>query len=276
MPLFFGTSIPSKTIAIIFVEFFAWPSSVPALKYFAVNMKTWPKTVLRVLGVLMILSSVAHAQPRGLEVNLFGIGTVYSSKDYEINFPQSAVPVPSHFNFDKGLGGGVRVNWYTRGHWGEEFFFTYEPNTAHFTQINARPATSLNLDMKLMNIGTSALYYLNDDETHRIRPFLSVGVGWAVYQLTELSQQIVDDPLRGNAPDMNNSYEISLNYGAGFKARLNNWVGIRVDGKGYVGRNPSFGLTRNSSNPNATVFPAGGAINSGELSAGFVFYFGKP
>jgi hypothetical protein len=48
-----------------------------------------------------------------------------------------------------------------------------------------------------------------------------------------------------------------------------------MDAKGYVGRNPSFGLARESSNPNATVFPAGGAIWTGEASAGFVFYFGK-
>ena len=270
----FGTSILKKTTATNFLEFSAWPSSVPALKYVPVNMNTCLKTAVTVATVLMIFSSAAYSQPRGLEVNLFGIGTVYSSKDYQINFPQSAVPIPSHFNFDKGLGGGIRVNWYTRGHWGEEFFFTYEPNTAHFTRLSI-PASSLDLDMKLMNIGTSALYYLNDDETHRIRPFVSVGVGWAIYQLTELSQQIVDDPLRGNAPDVNNAYEIALNYGAGFKARLNDWIGFRVDGKGYVGRNPSFGLTRNSSDPNATVFPAGGAINSGEISAGVVFYFGK-
>ena len=270
----FGISIPKKTTAIIFFEFSAWPSPVPALKYVAVNMKICFKTALTVASVLMIFSSAAYADWRDLEVNLFGTGNVYSSKDYQINFPQSAVPIPSHFNFDNAFGGGIRVNWYTGGHWGEEFFYTYSPNTAHFTRLTV-PSSSLDLDMKLQNVGVTALYYLNDDETHRIRPFVSVGVGWAIYQLTELSQQIVDDPLRGNAPDVNNAYEIALNYGAGFKAKLKDWVGFRVDAKGYVGRNPSFGLTRNSSDPNATVFPAGGAINSGEVSAGVVFYFGK-
>jgi hypothetical protein len=132
-------------------------------------MKTWPKYASIVASVVMMFSNAAYAEfHRDLEVNLFGMGSIYSSKNYEVNFPQSAVPVPSHFNFDKGLGGGVRVNWYTRGHWGEEFFYSYEPNTAHFTRLGT-PSSSLDLDMKLQNVGANALYYLNDDETHRIR-----------------------------------------------------------------------------------------------------------
>jgi hypothetical protein len=245
------------------------------VKYGSVTMKTWLKFALIVVSVLMLFSNAAYADlGEDLEVNIFGIGAIHSAKDYEVAFPQSPTPIPSHFNFDKGIGGGVRVNVYSRGHWGQEFFYSYEPNTAHFTR-QGTPTSSLNLDMNLHNVGVSALYYLNDDETHRIRPFLSIGGGWAIYQLTEHSKQIVADPLRGNAPDMNNALEISLNYGAGFKAELRRWIGIRVDAKGFLGRNPSFGLARNSSDPNATVFPAVGAINTGEISAGFVFYFGR-
>ena len=196
-------------------------------------MKTWLKYASIIASVLMMVSSAAYAQlPQDLEVNVFGIGSVYSSKNYEVNFPQSAIPIPSHFNFNKGLGGGIRVNVDTHGHWGEEFFYTYEPNTAHFKRLTT-PPSSLDLNVEIHNVGVGALYYLNDDETHRIRPFLSIGAGWAIFQLTEGSKQIVEDPLRGNAPDMNNAIEIALNYGGGFKAKLRNWVGIRVDAKGY-------------------------------------------
>ena len=125
--------------------------------------------------------------------------------------------------------------------------------------------------MQLHKVGVNALYYLNDDETHRIRPFLSVGAGWAIFRPTGKAQSIARDPLRGNVPDLNTANEIALNYGAGFKAKLRSWIGIRLDARGFVGRNPSFGLARESSDPNATVFPAGGAIHTGEVSAGFVF-----
>ena len=245
------------------------------MKYVSVTMKTWLKSALIVVSVLVMSSNAAYADLReDLEVNIYGFGTIHTSKDYEVSFPQSPTPIPSHFNFNKGIGGGVRVNVYSRGHWAEEFYYSYEPNTAHFTR-QGTPTSSLDLDVNLQKVGVNALYYLNDDETHRIRPFLSVGGGWSIYQLTEHSKQVVADPLQGNAPDMNNALEISLNYGAGFKAKLRPWIGIRVDAKGFLGRNPSFGLARNSTDPNATVFPAVGAISTGEVSAGFVFYFGR-
>jgi outer membrane protein W len=274
---YFGTSIPNRIIATIwFDKFSAWPSSVPAVKYGSVTMRTCLKSALIVVSVLMIFSNAAYADlGQDLEVNIFGIGTIHSSKDYEIAFPQSPTPIKGHFNFDKGIGGGFRVNVYSRGHWGEEFYYSYEPNTAHFTR-QGTPTSTLNLDMNLHKVGVNALYYLNDDETHRIRPFLSVGGGWAIFAPTEFARQVAKDPLRGNVPDLDAANEISANYGAGFKAKLTNRIGIRVDVKGFVGRNPSFGLARASSDPNATVFPAAGAIHTGEASAGFVFYFGNP
>jgi opacity protein-like surface antigen len=239
------------------------------------NMRILLKSVLIPAVALVIFSNAAYAQlAEDLEVNVYGIGSIRSSKDYVIGFPQSPTPIQGHFNFDKGVGGGIRVNVYNRGHWGEEAFYSYEPNTAHFTQKGATTRT-LDLNMQMHNVGLNALYYLSDDETHNIRPFLSIGAGWAIFRLTHTARAIANDPMQGNVPDMDNSNEIALNYGAGLKAKLTSWVGVRLDARGFVGRNPSFGLARESSDPNATVFPAGGAINTGEISAGFVFYFGR-
>ena len=67
--------------------------------------------------------------------------------------------------------------------------------------------------------------------------------------------------------------EIALNYGVGVKMRSSDWVGFRADLRGFLGRSPSFGLVRRSNDPNATVFPASGAIHNGEASVGVVFYF---
>jgi hypothetical protein len=134
----------------------------------------------------------------------------------------------------------------------------------------------LDLDIRVHNIGVNALYYLNDDETRGIRPFLGIGIGAAIFQPTARSKAIARDPLRGNVPDLDTANELTMNYGAGFKTRLNSWMGVRLDVRGFLGRNPSFGLARESTDPNATVFPAGGAIHSGEASVGLVFYFGRP
>ena len=67
-----------------------------------------------------------------------------------------------------------------------------------------------------------------------------------------------------------------MNYGFGVKStRSAGWLGFRFDLRGFVGRHPSFGLARQSNDPNATVFPATGVIHNGEASAGLIFYFGK-
>jgi len=42
--------------------------------------------------------------------------------------------------------------------------------------------------------------------------------------------------------------------------------------RGFLTRTPSFGLPRESSDPNAKVFPAGGAFHNIEATAGIVFY----
>jgi outer membrane protein W len=239
-------------------------------------MRRWFKTAISVVGALLMLSNAAFAQLReDLELNIFGAGSIHSSKDFEISFPQSAIPISGQFKLDDAIRAGLRVNVFTRGHWGQEFFYSYEPNKAHFLRRTTPPA-SLDLSIGVHNFGVTGLYYFSDDETKRVRPFLSIGLGATVYRLTGEAVAIARDPLRGNVQDIDQSNEIAMNYGAGFKTKLSSWFGFRMDVKGFLGRNPSFGLARQSQDPNATVFPAGGAIHNGEASAGLIFYFGRP
>jgi hypothetical protein len=236
-------------------------------------MRRWFRSALFV-GVLLIYSGSAYAQlSKDFELNVYGAGVIYSKKDFEVGYPQSPVIIPGQFKLDKTFRGGVRANVYSRGHWGQEFFYSYEPNTAHFTRQT--PATSLDLDLQVHNIGVNAIYYLNDDEAQGIRPFLTVGIGTSIFALTGEARTIAKDPLLGNVPDIDTANELTMNYGGGVKAKLNSWVGVRADVKGFIGRSPSFGLPRSSPDPNATVFPAGGALNSGEASVGLVLYFGR-
>jgi hypothetical protein len=61
----------------------------------------------------------------------------------------------------------------------------------------------------------------------------------------------------------------------GFKSWLGSRFGLRFDVRGFVNRNPSFGFPRRSEDPDATIFPAEGAIHSVEASAGIVLYIGR-
>ena len=112
--------------------------------------------------------------------------------------------------------------------------------------------------MQVHNYGVTALYYLNEYESHSVRPFLSVGIGGTVYRLTPEARAFADDPLRGNLGDMDNSSELAFHYGVGFKTRSFDWLGFRADVRDFVGRTPSFGLARHSSTPMPRCFRLAG------------------
>jgi len=239
-------------------------------------MTRWLKTVILVSAFSFVFADGALAQLKdNLEFNLFAGGSFYTDKRFEIGFPQSALPIQGGFRLSKALRTGFRMGVYTRGHWSEEFFYSYEPSTAHFIRRTA-PSNSVDLTLGIHNYGITALYYFREDESYTIRPFLSIGVGGTFYRLTTSAQAFARDPLRGNIPGISHSNVPTLNYGFGVKTRSSGWLGFRADVRGFLGRQPTFGLPRQSDDPNATVFPASGAIFNGEASAGLVFYlFGR-
>lgn len=209
---------------------------------------------------------------RNMELNAFVSGNAHTKSNYQIGFPQSITPIQEQFKLNDSLGGGLRFNVNTTRHWGEEFFFSYEPNKASFIR-QTPPTADQSYNIRIYNFGGNAMYYLNEEEGAHIRPFLSVGLGGTVHQPTGSAKQIANDPLRGDLPGFETAAELALNYGIGFKQRLTEDIGFRMDVRGFLSRNPTFGLPRTSSDPNAVVFPAFGAINSLEVSAGVIFRF---
>lgn len=229
--------------------------------------------VILLVGCCISLSNAAYAQLKdNIEINLFGAGSWYNSKSYETSFPQSTTPIQSVFRLDHAVRAGLRVGVYTRGHWGEEFFYSYEPNKVHLDR-QTPPVSTLPLSIRVHNFGVTALYYFNEDETRKTRVFLKVGGGGTLYHLTTETEQFVRDPFRGNVPQIHNSNELSFHYGIGFKARAAKWVGFRADATGFVNAVPRFGLPDESNNPAAVVLPVSGVLNNAEASAGVVFYF---
>ena len=238
-------------------------------------MTRWLASLTLVTAVLFGGAGTTDAQilPQ-LELNLFGSGNWHTKNQFEIGYPQSVTPIAGEFRFDDGLGGGVRFNVNTSGHFGEEFFYSFESNEAHFIR-KTPPERQLDLGIQIHNLGVNGIFYFTSNELARTRPFLSVGVGATLYRPNTQARNIASDPLRGNLPGFGQSNEFTFNYGIGFKRRLGSVYGIRMDMRHFMGRNPSFSLPRNSNDPNATVFPADGAIHSFEASAGIVFYFSR-
>ena len=126
--------------------------------------------------------------------------------------------------------------------------------------------------MQVHQFAVNTLYYFSDDETETVRPFLTVGIGGTLYRPTDEAKSIARDPLRGNFAELNESSSLAVNYGFGVKAKAGSRVGFRLDARGFLTRTPSFGLPRDSPDPNALVFPTGGAFHNIEASASIVFY----
>jgi opacity protein-like surface antigen len=225
-----------------------------------------------VLVCLCLSLSIAAYAEEDYELNVFGGGSWYTKKPYEIAFPQSAAPLSGEFRLDRAVRAGFRFGVYTRGHWSEEFLYSYEPNKAHILRLSA-PSNSTSLPIQVHNYGVTALYYLSEDEHHSVRPFLSIGVGGTLYRLTNEAEAFARDPLRANLPGIKNSNELALHYGVGVKTRVSNWLGFRGDIRGFLTKAPSFGLPTESNDPNATVLPVNGALHNAEATAGLVFYF---
>jgi hypothetical protein len=232
-------------------------------------------SAIPLLGIFIVLSNNAFAQLKdNIEVNVFGAGSIYSTNHYEIGFPQSPTPIPGAAKFNAHARFGTRLGVYTRGHWGQEFFYSVESNTMQITQ-GGRSPSSTDVGIRMHNYGVNALYYLQETETHAVQPFLSAGIGGALYEIRQESESFLQDPGRGNLRDMDNANEVAFNYGFGFKVRSSRWLGLRLDIRDYVVRQPSFGLARSSNDPLATVFPATGVLHNGELSIGLTVYFGR-
>ena len=233
-------------------------------------MKGWLKGPVLLVVVLLVIPVALQAQEfRSVELNPFIAGSTHTKNQYEIGFPQAITPTPSQFLLDDTLRGGLRFNVNTSGQWGEEFYFSYEPNNARFIR-KTNPEVKVDYDIRIFNFGVNAMYYLYEEGSRKTRPFISFGLGGTMYQPTARARVAARDPLRGNFPGFESSAELALNYGVGFKRRMTERFDVRMDVRGFVGRNPSFGLPRSSSDPNVVVFPANGAIHNLEVSAGFI------
>ena len=230
------------------------------------------------IGVVLvgILATAHPALSQGLgsgdlELNPFFGGSWHSQNRFEITFPQSSPQEYKEFKLERAFRGGVRLNVFNSGHWGEEFMYSYESNQTRFISIFP-PRPELNLGIQVHQFAVNTLYYFDADPQMTVRPFLTFGIGGTLYRPTDEAKAIARDPLRGNLSAFEESFMFSFNYGWGMKVRASDKVGFRIDARGFVGRSPTFGLPRESSDPAATVFPAGGAIHNGEVSAGIVFY----
>ena len=127
-------------------------------------MARWmTRSVLSVV-VLVGIAGLAQAQEfRNMELNTFVALSSHTKNQFEIGFPQTITPIQAEFKLNNTTRGGLRFNVNTTRHWGEEVFFSYEPNKARLTR-KTTPAQTQNLPIRTYNFGINAMYYMNEEE----------------------------------------------------------------------------------------------------------------
>jgi opacity protein-like surface antigen len=194
-------------------------------------------------------------------------------------FVQADDPVPFNFEVDTAGRVGFRLNFLTATRWGAELYYGYDSTTASYV-LRDDPTVRLDLPIQNHGLGVNILYYPVGNgyplaTSGRLTPFVTGGVGAAIFRPTSEAKEIASDPLQGNLPDIIESSQVAYSYGAGVKYRLNRIFGVRGDVRGYLAKNPTFGLPTSSTDPNASVIPLEGYIHNTEISAGVIINFGS-
>ncbi len=214
----------------------------------------------------------------GFEIGGFGGYSIWKDRNFQIGPPQVPVgspPISLNFAYDDEIVYGGRFNILSRGHWGGEFSYSYQSNTLSLSRQNFT-GSSVRLDGGVHHFFYNMIFNLVPYEKSKLVPFVTGGVGLAGYALSDEARANAADPTVYGIGNLR-PYEkrFAYNYGFGIKAKITSRVGVRGDFRHIFSDVPSFGLPKESTNPNQVILPIQGKLQMYEASAGIYFHFSK-
>jgi hypothetical protein len=223
------------------------------------------------LAILLIAAAPAFAQTQ-YRFEVFGAVTFPMDKDFELGYPQASPPMQLTNDYSPGARGGVRLGVDGRGHWGQDFMYSYGANAAKI--VNHTNQSDFALTPRIHQAAWNVLWYPGGLSIKTgTFPYLTAGVGGTFYTVTAKTVNAAMDPNLAGLGRLRNDNTFAFNAGAGVRARLREKYGVRVDFRDYMTHSPRFGLPKSSDDPDATVFPVGGIFHQFEVSFAFVYYF---
>lgn len=157
--------------------------------------------------------------------------------------------------------------------WSLETDYSFGHNDQRITEESGGILVHRDFRLTVSQVHFNFVRFLTDSES-RIRPFFTTGFGIVRFSPTDkarllaLSRDFIDDPTQ-----LDSSTKRSFAVGGGFEARLDRWLGIRVEVKDYMSPIPRFGLNETPSGPGGVFFPVSGNVHNIETALGMVFYF---
>lgn len=218
------------------------------------------------LLMLFTIGMCAQAEERNKRVELYGGASRPLTKDFEITQPQSPFPFPGHHEFSYGARGGVRLGFDGHRYWGMDYDYSYGQDASRIITTMGRFTFTNHTHQASANI---LLYPFNLDRKY-VFPYVTAGLGAT---FVTLSQRSLGQAVQGGIGPLKNETVLAFNAGGGLRFRLTNRFGFRLDARDYMSRALRYGLPKSSTDPNAKVFPVGGAFHQITGSVALVIQF---
>src|SRR5262249_28515400 len=147
-------------------------------------------------------------------------------------------------------------------------------------RFQTTPTTNVGLSARAFQTAINPVYHFTDRD-HRVRPYLTAGVGLeSFHPLTGARttvSNLANPLLAASLSGMETSNKFALNYGGGIKIRADKAgvVGLRFDVRGLVLDQPRWGLSKIPSNFGPTgVYVPNSTLWGLQPTAGINFWFG--
>lgn len=171
-------------------------------------------------------------QERVFEVDLFGDASFFRSIESGIGT-----------RFVPGAGGGIRFVENLYSHWGLEESLGYSANNLKLLNPVMAGAAST-FGVREYSFAFNYLFYMTG-RNKPIRPFLTAGAGAAYFHPTAgavLQAQTLPNAF-GSAVTLEPETKLQFNYGGGVRWKVAQHVGLSIEARGLLSKNPSFGLS---------------------------------
>jgi opacity protein-like surface antigen/outer membrane protein OmpA-like peptidoglycan-associated protein len=171
------------------------------------------------------------------------------------------------------FGGRVGVN--VSNYVGLELMYEYMVNNVRFLTPISPGLPSYSFGNRNHYLALNPVFHFTPKGS-RVRPYVTIGVGAAQFTPTGDAKRIARDPAVAavfHSQNLNDNLQVAMNYGGGIKFHLSDHIGLRLDARGFLSRNPTYNL------PNYPLtglyIPKGDKLNGVQVTAGVVFYLGK-
>lgn len=173
--------------------------------------------------------------------------------------------------FQNGVRIAFRATFDIREHWGVEGTYGFASNTLQVTRTT--PVQNVvGFGTHIHQFEANGHYFFTD-QSHRIRPFATAGLGIFRYvptsgAKTQATTQFLDQPAVMSA-DTHPEFIV----GVGAEAGITGHLGVRVDIRDHITGITRFGLPENAISPGGAQYPISGHINNWEISGGVEYHF---